>query len=193
VQPRLQILNSFCLGCYLQSDTSPTLDPRSDFHIYINGLTPPSLIDVSRCSSPDVTWGEAAVELHDASPDLVHDRSKSVSDASQNDPVESAVREVSFVPDTPSDSASSPSLDDESRNQTSISPESQSTTLSQTPNGLMSSKLASPSLRSTVGLVTNSVVPLSLPNGRFKCPKCPRSFHQQREARSVDCNAADLK
>jgi hypothetical protein len=185
-QPR-PILNSFCRDCYLQSNNNPpTLDPRSDLHNPPNVLNTPSLIDVSKCSSPDHpvanTWGEAAVVHHDNSPDLVRDCTRSVSDASQNDTDESAVCRNSFVPDPPSGSASSSSLDDESGNHTTTSPQSQSTTPFETMNELAS---LTPSPRSKAGLVTQYVVVLPLPNGRFKCPKCPRIFPGLGGARSV--------
>ena len=123
------------------------------------------------------------MERHEVSTDWDHDRSKSVSDASQNDTDESAVRKFFFVSDLPSGSVSSPSLDDESGNHTTVSPESQSMAPLETPNGSMSSKLASPSLRSEAGLVTQPAIPLPLPNGRFGCPKCPRIFPRSVDAR----------
>ena len=63
------------------------------------------------------------MERHDVSTDLVRDCARSVSDASQNDADESAVREISFVSDSLFGSVCSPSLEDESGNHTSMSPQ----------------------------------------------------------------------
>jgi hypothetical protein len=124
------------------------------------------------------------VEHHDAVTDMVHDRSKSVSDASHNDADESEVREVSFVSGPPSVPVSSPSFDNENKNHTTISPPSQSTTpLEKTVNGAISSKTASPTSRTEAGLSPQLVVRLPLPNDQFKCPKCPRQFHSLVEVK----------
>ncbi|KAF8859558.1 hypothetical protein BDZ45DRAFT_742370 [Acephala macrosclerotiorum] len=66
------------------SDNPPTVAPQSVLlHKPHYELNTPALKDVSKCSS-DETWGEAAVERYDASPDFVRsDREESVSDASQ--------------------------------------------------------------------------------------------------------------
>jgi hypothetical protein len=75
------------------------------------------------------------VERHDDSTDAVSDCAKSVSEASQNDADESAVRISSFVSDQPTGSTSSPSMDDESGSHSSLSPQTQVTTPGDTPTG----------------------------------------------------------
>jgi hypothetical protein len=185
----LQILNSCCGICWSTSDNSSFVDPRSTLlHSQQHELNTPSLNDVSKCLSnvilPNATRGEAAVERHDASTDSVQrDRTESVSDASQYVAGGCAVRYPSLS-DTPlASTVSSPSLDDDSGNHTSISPSPQGSTIFESMNGSMSSRLPSltPSPRSfDAGPSIQTVVPqVPLSTGRFTCPSCPRTFAGQ--------------
>jgi hypothetical protein len=183
------ILNSFCLDCYLHSDNPPTLDPRSTFlHNPPNVLETPSLPDVSECSHEN-TWGEAAVGRHDGSPDPVqHDRTESVSDASQCvSVVGGVVRDLSLSANSSVSTPSSPSLDDESANHTSISPSSSNTTARESVNGSMPGQLPSLAPSSTrtphAGPNVQAVAPTHLPNGQYMCPRCPRKFLGLAKAR----------
>lgn len=82
-------------------------------------------------------------------------------------------------------SSSSPSLDDESENNTSISPFSQPTASSES-RGLPASdqRSAMISAQCTPPAGTNDMlaVPIPLPNGHFSCPYCPRKFSQLSKA-----------
>jgi len=147
------------------------LDPRSTLYKPSNVLGQPSLIDVSECSSPDGTRGEAAVELHDDSPSTVQrDRTELVSDASQYVAEEGMVRDHSLSADSLNTQLSDPSLDDESGDHTSISPLSQPTASSQ----------SSTSESQFEQLEDASLT--KLPDGTFKCPKCPRTYPERRKA-----------
>jgi hypothetical protein len=54
------ILNSFCRICFLEQETTSTIDPRSAFAAPQNVLEQPSLIDGSESPSTDEAQGEAA-------------------------------------------------------------------------------------------------------------------------------------
>lgn len=161
------------------------MDPRSLLlpnppHV----LETPSLNDDSKCPSPDRTWGEAAVERHDASPDPVQrDRTGSVSDASQNVAGGGVARDDFFSDSSPVSGISSPLLDDESGNNTSISPISQgSAVLAPAGTGAASVFVAAANL-SNVAPGIASVGPILTPDGQYMCPQCPRIFDGFLKAR----------
>ncbi|TVY31737.1 hypothetical protein LSUB1_G008378, partial [Lachnellula subtilissima] len=163
---------------------SSTLDPRSALYNPPDVLKPPSLIDVSECSSSDGTRGEAAVELHDDSLNAVqHDRTELVSEASQHVAEEGMVLDPSLSAEFSNPVLPSPSVDDESGNHTSISPASQTEISSESMNGLVPSPCQSMSSASRVSwTVTENIAYITLPDGTFKCPKCPRTFREERKA-----------
>ena len=116
------------------------------------------------------------MERHDDSPDPIHDRLESVSDASQNVADGGGVCDLSFPNYSPVSIPSSPWLDDEDGNRSSIN--SQTTGSLETMNGSMSSQLSSltPSPRVFDDGVIQPGVPVPMANGGFMCPKCPRTF-----------------
>lgn len=165
------------------------MDPRSTLlynppHV----LDTPSLEDVSKCSFSDATWGEAAVERHDDSPDPVQrDRTESVSDASQHVAGGGAVRDISFSDSFPVSTISSPSMDDERGNHTSIFPFSPGPTHIETMDRPISTQLPStpPSRVPDAEPSMLTVGPIHMPDGEFMCPQCPRTFNEQGKARFV--------
>jgi hypothetical protein len=185
----LQILNKFCLYCYIQSDNLPSVHPRSTLlcnpHYELITL---NLNDVSECpvdiSLNDVSRGEAAVE--GSTDSAQRDRTESVSDASQYVAGDSAMQNPYLSETSVASSSSTPSLDDESRNHTSLSPSPQASTISASMNGLMSSRLPSLTLSPRTHDADRSIsVVVSQPpsNGKFTCPNCPRTFTGQAKAR----------
>jgi len=163
------------------------VDPRSTVHNRPNELEPPSLKDVSECLSQDIIWGDAAVELHDVSTDLVRDCINSVSDASQNVTDESVMRCFPFPDFSLSSGVSTPLVDEEPRIQSPTPNSSQTTSPPSTVTGPISSKLTSlipsPRIANYWPTTSGSVVPLPLPDGHFKCSKCPRTFAALVKAR----------
>ncbi len=165
------------------------MDPRSTLlynppHV----LETPSLNDVSKCSSSDATWGEAAVERHDDSPDPVQrDRTESVSDASQHVAGGGAVRDISFPDYFPVSTISSPLLDDESGSHTSLSPFSLGPTNLETVDGSRPTQIpsTSPPPVSHAEPSMQDVGPAQMPDSEFMCPHCPRTFNDRAKARFV--------
>ena len=126
------------------------------------------------------------MERHDDSPDPVHDRIESVSDTSQYVAADGgAVRNISFSASRTVSKLSSPSLDDEGGNQTPFSPTAQgqraSSSTSDSPSSLLSPLRSAPSVR----LAANNRVAVPVPtlDGKFSCPKCPRTFSEFAKAR----------
>ena len=161
-------------------------------------LGTPSLEDESECPSQDVTRGEAAVERHDAAPTWVNAMAPSRSPMQANYVADGGVVQNSSMTATSSGSSfSSPLMDDESENWTSISPFSQAM-ISAEPNAASKPGIGSswsPTERSHEhpdlprnGMV---VVPISLPDGRSGCPRCPRKFLSFARARyepNIQCS-----
>lgn len=127
------------------------------------------------------------MELHDDSPNsFQRDRTESVSDASQHVAEEGIVRDLSLSAESSNPDLPSPSVDDGSGNHTSISPASQTEISPES----MNVPLSSPSqfMRSVSRLPptdTENITHISLPDGTFKCPKCPRTFREEGKARHV--------
>jgi len=158
-----QILHDFCLHCYLALDNPPTLAPQSIlFRKPHYELNTPFLKDVSKSSLSDETWGEAAVERHDTSPDLVRsDREESVSDASQYVADGCAARYhflCSLKSPSPQGSTISESINASSSSQPAFTPPPQNSDASSSP------LIVAP--RAQVPLTTR----------QFTCPDCPRTF-----------------
>jgi hypothetical protein len=167
------------------------VDPQSTLlHNLTNVLETPSLKDVSECTFHDVSRGEAAVERHDAAPIRVNAMALSWSPMQArrvtDGGVLTVVRDSLTSTSSHVSSSSSPSLDDESENNTSISPFSQPTASSES-RGLPASdqRSAMISAQCTPPAGTNDMlaVPIPLPNGHFSCPYCPRKFSQLSKAR----------
>lgn len=172
------------------------MDPQFlSVHHTNDELNSHSLKDVSEGVIPR---GVAAVEPHDDSPDSVQrNRTESISE-SQDVAVESAFHlcsplqslQLSASP-TPTASSStspftSPSLDDESGDQTSISPESITS-----PDFDMNDasapdqvQFSAPQPYPTNNLVSAQTdASIRLPAGYFPCPLCPRTFKDAAKAR----------
>ena len=166
-----------CSVCYIQENNPPTVDPRTVTNSSNHGLNTPSLIDVSESFS---TRGEAAVELHDDSPNLVYDCASLVSDASQSVADECAVRFPFDSGPSPVSHVSSPSVDDESGNHTSISPFSPLTATPEPSAGMYSIPSPGPQPRSP----SMGFLPLvAVPPRPYNFPQCPRTFSSQFQAR----------
>lgn len=88
------ILNKFCLYCYLNQSTIPTIDPRSTFPVYPNVLERPSLVDGSESPSSDEAQG-AAADVSTASSQF--GPGETVSDASQAVTDEGLARFTDFL------------------------------------------------------------------------------------------------
>lgn len=151
------------------------MDPRSTLlQPPPNVLETPSLIDESKCS---VTWGEAVVERHEDSPKSVHrDRTELVSE-SQIVTGGGVVLDLFFsdsFPDSPVVSrVSSPSLDDEKGYQTIIPPNLPG------PTDFVEDRPLSnllPSRNPDDAPSMQGPGPISVLDGNFMCPKCPRTF-----------------
>lgn len=129
------------------------------------------------------------MERHDDSPDLVNrDRAESVSDASQyatdGGAVCSQISQLSNLFSAP-DCSSSPSECYRSVTKTTVLPQTPAPaspivrTASSQIQTLDSEQVANLSVTDT----TTRTYPSSLPNGLFKCPKCPRVFRTLQKAR----------
>lgn len=166
---------SFCSDCYLQEDNLLTVDPRTITNSSNHGLNTPSLIDVSERQD---ARGEAAVEHHDDSPNLVYDCAMLVSEASQNVAEECEVRPLYESDNSSGSHFSSPLLDNESGNHTSVPPLSPWTA---TPEPIVNMDLTlSPTIQSPVPM--RPAVPTP-PARQLMCSKCPRTFSSQAKAR----------
>ncbi|CZT13732.1 uncharacterized protein RAG0_17231 [Rhynchosporium agropyri] len=158
-------------------DSEPTLDPRSLLHSSSNVLGTPSLNDVSKCKG---TWGEAAVNPHDASPNLVHDRTELIFES--HSITSGGVVRNDFLSDSSTNSRSasrisSPVLDEGIAYPTPTTPQlpgpsdldqDQSSTARLSTLVPVRGSIAAPSMQGSG--------PFSMPNPDFMCPKCPRTF-----------------
>lgn len=157
---------SFCRSSYLSDANCSVVDPRSLSLKSQHDLETPSLIDVSeyQCYQPD-TRGDVAVDIHD-SPETVHSRTESVSDASQYDADEGSVpTQYSSTP--PSFSTPSLGYEDETSASMALSAPT-------APQPLVQSHACN-SVSAQQQISSQSVFdPRSTKH--FRCPYCPRTF-----------------
>ena len=125
------------------------------------------------------------MERHDDSPESVHrDRTESVSE-SQIVTGGGVVRDLFLsdsFPNSPVVSrVSSPSLDDESGYHTTISPSSPGTMA--VDDGNLPDLLPTPNSNAALGM--QGPGPITMSDGNFMCPQCPRTFKGFVKARYV--------
>jgi hypothetical protein len=130
------------------------------------------------------------VECHDAAPTWFNAMAPSRSPITDNYVADGGVvRNNSKTANSPKSlgsSFSSPLLDDESGNHTSLSPFSQATTISASSHGPTQARGSPVDPRNPNRVAGPSgmvAVPTLLPHGRFSCPQCPRKFWKSTEAR----------
>lgn len=159
------------------------MDPQSTLlHHSSDVLRTPTLIDVSEYASPgasDESRGEP-IRVNAMAPSWSPITAKRVADGG-------VMCDFSLPTCSSGSSFSSPLLDDESGNHTSISPVSQATASFQArhhrPGSDHSSPLISPHPLPPAADNSRAVVPLPLPDGQFSCPHCPRKFSSFGKAR----------